>query len=418
VTSLKGVRLGITLCEDAWNVPGFRDQDIYTTDPMAALQEQGAELIVNLSASPFRIGRGPARLALGRAHIAQTGLPFVMVNQVGGNDDLLFDGHSFALDAAGRVAARASGFTPDLVFWNAPAGGGGLHDWVDGEAEEVFRALVMGIRDYLDKCGFRRAVVGLSGGIDSSVVAVLAAAALGPENVTGLSMPSPYTAAASVEDARTLTANLGVRLEEIAIQNLFADYKASLRPLFKDLPEDVTEENLQARIRGNLLMAVSNKTGGLLLSTGNKSELSVGYCTLYGDMAGGLSVLSDVLKTRVYALARWINRETEIIPRRVLERPPTAELRPNQTDQDSLPPYPVLDAILEAYVERRLEVREIVSQGFDPGLVREVVAKVDANEYKRQQAAPGLKITGKAFGSGRRIPIAQRFHLSMQDRQP
>ncbi len=409
VVEFKGQRLGITICEDIWNVPGFYDQDCYSRNPVEELVEQGIDCLFNLSASPYRIGRGRRRQELGRAITAQTGTPFVLVNQVGGNDDLLFDGHSFALNGQGRVLGQARGFDEDHLLIDLKEEPKEVPPWEPCEEEEIFKALVLGVRDYLNKCGYRKAVLGLSGGIDSSVVAVIAREALGAENVTGVSMPSAYTADASQEDAETLARNLGIRFETLPIGSLFEAYKDSLRGLFGNAPEDVTEENLQARIRGNLLMALSNKWACMVLSTGNKSEMSVGYCTLYGDMAGGLSVISDVLKTRVYRLARWLNREREVIPDRVLTRPPTAELRPNQTDQDSLPPYEVLDAILEAYVEQHRGIEDIIQLGYDAELVREVTTKVDNNEYKRNQSAPGLKITGKAFGSGRRIPIAQRF---------
>lgn len=409
VVPIGGRRVGLTICEDIWNEPGFYDHDIYRSHPVRTLKEKGVDLILNLSASPYRVGRGNTRRELGRRIVERTGVPFALVNQVGGNDDLLFDGHSFALDAQGRELARARGFDEDLVFVDLDGASGDLRDWETQDEEEIHRALVMGIRDYLGKCGFRRAVIGLSGGIDSSVVAVLATEALGAENVTGVSMPSPYTSPASEEDAQALAEALGIRFEIIPIEDIFAAYRLALKPVFGNAPEDVTEENLQARIRGNLLMALSNKWGDMVLSTGNKSELSVGYCTLYGDMAGGLAVISDVFKTRVYRLARWLNRDREVIPRRVLERPPSAELRPGQTDQDSLPPYEILDPILEACIERHQSIEEIVAGGFEEELVRSVVALVDNNEYKRNQAAPGLKITGKAFGSGRRIPIAQRF---------
>ena len=409
VILFKGQRLGITICEDIWNIPGFYDRDGYPRNPVTELAREGVDCLINLSASPYRIGRGVRRLELAREIIKETGAPLLLVNQVGGNDDLLFDGHSFALNSAGETLAQARGFEEDSVLVDLQSPANEATAWERCEEEEIFKALVLGVRDYLNKCGYKKAVLGLSGGIDSSVVAVIAKEALGADHVTGISMPSVYTADASQEDAQALARCLGIRFETIPIGSVFGAYKDSLRGLFGDTPEDVTEENIQARIRGNLLMAVSNMWGSMVLSTGNKSEMSVGYCTLYGDMAGGLSVISDVLKTRVYRLARWINRGGEVIPDRVLTRPPTAELRPNQTDQDSLPPYDVLDAILEAYVERHESVEEIARLGYDPALVREVTGKVDNNEYKRNQSAPGLKITGKAFGSGRRLPIAQRF---------
>jgi len=410
-----GVKIGITICEDIWNFPGFCDQIGYCRNPVKELVEKGAQMILNVSASPYCLGRWQVRQNLGR-HIAQAfGVPLVLVNQVGGNDDLLFDGHSFALSDQGELLAQAAGFVEDLVMVDINSGSGDIRELPDSESAEMFNALVMGVRDYLNKCGYSQAVIGLSGGIDSAVVAVIAAHALGAENVTGISMPSQYTADESISDAERLAKNLGMQFSEVPIKALFENYKETLKPLFDGKPEDVTEENIQARVRGNLLMAVSNKLGSMVLSTGNKSEMSVGYCTLYGDMAGGLSVISDVPKVQVYQLARWINRKQEIIPENIITRPPTAELRPNQTDQDSLPPYEVLDPILEGDVENHLSVAQLIGQGFDPQVVKEVVAKVDRNEYKRNQAAPGLKVTAKAFGSGRRVPIAQKFKRSFGD---
>ncbi|MCH7651596.1 MAG: NAD+ synthase [Nitrospinae bacterium] len=404
-----GKKLGITVCEDIWNFPGFYDQDIYQSNPVEELVQAGAEIILNVSASPYCVGRWQTRLELGRYIVKQFHLPFVLVNQVGGNDDLLFDGHSFALSATGEVIAQAKGFEEDLVLVDLDQSKGDLRPTPECDEDEMFRGLVMGVRDYLNKCGYQKAVVGLSGGIDSAVVAAVAVEALGSKNVMGISMPSQYTADQSISDAKRLANNLGIAFSIVSIRKLFDEYRHSLSPLFPDMAEDVTEENIQARIRGNILMAASNKLGSMVLSTGNKSEMSVGYCTLYGDMAGGLSVISDVPKMKVYALADWINRDREIIPRSIIERPPTAELRPNQTDQDSLPPYEVLDPILEGYVEKHWSVDRLIEEGFDAGVVRQVAHKVDQNEYKRNQAAPGLKVTAKAFGSGRRNPIAQKF---------
>ena len=404
-----GIKLGITICEDIWNFPDFCDPKGYHRNPVAELVEQGAQMILNVSASPYHLGRGHTRQNLGR-HIAQTfGVPLVLVNQVGGNDDLLFDGQSFALSAQGELLAQAAAFAEDLVMVDMNSESGDIRPLPDSESEEMFNALVMGVHDYLNKCDYARAVIGLSGGIDSAIVAVIAAHALGAENVTGISMPSQYTADESIRDAEQLAKNLGIKFSKVSIKALFESYKTTLKPLFNGKPEDVTEENIQARVRGNLLMAVSNKLGSMVLSTGNKSEMSVGYCTLYGDMAGGLSVISDVPKMKVYQLARWLNRDQEVIPLNIIERPPTAELRPDQTDQDSLPPYEVLDPILEGYVENHLSAAQLIDRGFDPKVVKDVIAKVDRNEYKRNQAAPGLKVTAKAFGSGRRVPIAQRF---------
>ncbi len=409
VHALDGLRIGLTICEDIWNIPGFRDASPYTRNPVSEITALGADIIVNISASPFRLNRPALRLDLGREIVKRSGLPFILVNQAGGNDDLLFDGHSFAISPTGALTAMAKGFEDDLVIVDTSTWIGETRPMASSEAEELENALVAGVRDYLAKCGFTKAVIGLSGGIDSSVVAVIAVKALGPQNVMGISMPSQYTADASVEDARMLAGNLGVNFHIIPIKPLFGEYGRSLRPLFEGQPEDVTEENIQARIRGGILMAASNKFGSMLLSTGNKSELAVGYCTLYGDMAGGLSVISDVFKTRVYELARWINREKEIIPARSISRAPSAELRPDQTDQDSLPPYETLDEILERYIELREDPESIICERLPRDVVMDVIRKVDGNEYKRSQAAMGLKVTDKAFGSGRRMPVAKRI---------
>jgi NAD+ synthetase len=404
-----GVNLGITICEDIWNFPDFYDQDIYQSNPVEELAQAGADIILNVSASPYRVGRWQTRRELGQYIVDRFKLPFMLVNQVGGNDDLLFDGHSFALSASGEIIAQAKGFEEDLIVVDLEQGKGDVRPTPECDEDEMFRGLVMGVRDYLNKCGYSKAVVGLSGGIDSAVVAAIAVEALGAEQVMGISMPSQYTADQSISDAERLANNLGVSFSVVPIQELFEEYKKSLSPLYPGMAEDVTEENIQARIRGNILMAASNKLGSMVLSTGNKSEMSVGYCTLYGDMAGGLSVISDVPKMKVYALAHWINRDKEIIPQAIIERPPTAELKPNQTDQDSLPPYEVLDSILEGYVEKHWSVERLIEAGYEVEVVRQVARQVDSNEYKRNQAAPGLKVTAKAFGSGRRNPIAQKF---------
>ena len=409
VYELSGTQLGITICEDIWNFPGFLDQDRDHSNPVKELAEAGADIILNVSASPYRVGRWQTRLKLGQHIVDRFKLPFVLVNQVGGNDDLLFDGHSFALSATGEVIAQAKGFEEDLIVVDLAEGKGDVRPTPECDEEEIFRGLVMGVHDYLNKCGYSKAVVGLSGGIDSAVVAAIAVEALGADSVMGISMPSQYTASQSISDAERLAKNLGMEFSVIAIEELFEQYKKSLSPLFTGMAEDVTEENIQARIRGNILMAASNKLGSMVLSTGNKSEMSVGYCTLYGDMAGGVSVISDVPKMKVYALAKWLNRDKEIIPQAIIERPPTAELKPNQMDQDSLPPYDVLDAILEGYVEKHWSVDRLIEAGHEAEVVRKVVRMVDNNEYKRNQAAPGLKVTAKAFGSGRRNPIAQKF---------
>jgi NAD+ synthase/NAD+ synthase (glutamine-hydrolysing) len=337
-------------------------------------------------------------------------VPVVMVNQVGGNDSLIFDGSSLVLNAAGEVIARGKSFAEDLVFFDSDTLTGELHEQVEGEQAEAYAALVLGTRDYVHKCGFRTVIVGLSGGIDSALTAVIAADALGPENVIGVGMPGPYSSPGSISDARELAQNLGIRFEVLSIAEVFESYRKVLEPVFAGMPEDVTEENIQPRARGTLLMALANKFGAIVLSTGNKSELGVGYCTLYGDMVGGLAVISDVPKTMVYRLSEYVNSRRPVIPQATLEKPPSAELRPDQKDTDSLPPYEVLDPILEDYIEEMRTPEEIATRHhFDIDLVKRVVGMVDRNEYKRQQAAPGLKISEKAFGYGRRFPIAAKY---------
>ncbi len=410
VFPLCGEQLGITICEDVWNDKNFWAKRLYDRDPVAELVGQGTTVLLNLSASPYTIDKRTLRLGILQSLARSHRRPVVYVNQVGGNDSLLFDGSSIAVTADGRVAAQARAFEEDLVLFDTATGAGDIHPQPDDELEYAYRALVCGTRDYVRKCGFRKVLVGLSGGIDSAVVASIAAAAVGPENVLGVSMPGPYSSEGSQCDARQLAANLGIQFLVLPVGEVFRSYRASLQPAFEGRPEDVTEENLQARIRGNFLMALSNKFGSLVLSTGNKSEMAVGYCTLYGDMAGGLAVISDVPKTMVYELARLINREREVIPAATLTKAPSAELRPNQTDQDTLPPYDVLDRILKAYIEDLRSPQEIASHyGFSLDLVREVALRVDRNEYKRKQAPPGLKVTSKAFGIGRTFPIAQKF---------
>ena len=405
-----GEQLGITICEDIWNDKNFWAKRLYERDPVAELVGQGSTILLNISASPYTIDKRSLRLDMLRALARTYHRPVVYVSQVGGNDSLLFDGTSIALTAEGRIAAQARSFEEDLVLFDSTTGTGDIRSQPADELECAYLGLVCGTRDYVRKCGFRKVVVGLSGGIDSAVVACIAAAAVGPENVLGVSMPGPYSSEGSLRDARQLAKDLGIQLTVLPIGDVFQSYRNALQPAFAGRPEDVTEENIQARIRGNFLMALSNKFGYLVLSTGNKSEMAVGYCTLYGDMAGGLAVISDVPKTMVYELAKLINREREVIPAATVTKPPSAELRPNQTDQDTLPPYDVLDRILKAYIEDVRSPEEIADRyGFSLALVREVALRVDRNEYKRKQAPPGLKVTSKAFSVGRPFPIAQKF---------
>jgi NAD+ synthase (glutamine-hydrolysing) len=408
-----GELLGITICEDIWNDKNFWAKRLYECDPVAELVGKGATVLLNISASPYTIDKRNLRLEMLQSLAHTHRRPIVYVNQVGGNDSLVFDGSSVALTADGRVAAQARIFEEDLVLYDTATGRGDVRTQPEDELEVAYYALVCGTHDYVCKCGFRQVLVGLSGGIDSAVVAAIAAAAVGPENVLGVGMPGPYSSEGSLRDARQLAQNLGIQFLVLPIEEVFGSYRRTLQPVFEGRPEDVTEENLQARIRGNFLMALSNKFGSLVLSTGNKSEMAVGYCTLYGDMAGGLAVISDVPKTMVYELAGLINRRAngrEVIPASTLTKPPSAELRPNQTDQDTLPPYDVLDRILKAYIEGVRSPQEIADHyGFSLELVREVVLRVDHNEYKRKQAPPGLKITSRAFSVGRPFPIAQKF---------
>ena len=415
-----GHRIGVTICEDIWTHPMISTRRLYSGRvPIEQLAEGKCDFMVNLSASPWHSSKESVRENLVVGDSARAlGCPVAYVNCVGGNDELIFDGRSLVCDAQGRVIAGLAAFSEDLrvvdlkpgAASNAPQELPSLHPtFAQNELKDMFDALVLGLRDYAQKSGFKRALVALSGGIDSAVVGVIAAAAFGPENVIGVSLPSSISSQHSRDDARILAQNLGVRFETIAIADAVAACETSLGPLFAGRPRDVAEENIQARVRGVLMMALSNKFGAILLTTGNKSEMAVGYCTLYGDMCGGLAVISDVFKMQVYALARWINRESEIIPASSIEKPPSAELRPNQTDQDSLPPYDILDAILKGYVEEGLSRRDLIAQGFTEAVVNDVIRKVDLNEYKRKQAAPGLKITPLAFGVGRRIPIVQKY---------
>lgn len=403
-----GVKFGITICEDIWTKK-YLPRKLYGQEPVTSLVEQGAQVILNLSASPYIVGKSARRLEMLTGLAAQFEVPIYYCNCVGGNDQLIFDGNSLAIGADGRVQAKLSPFAEELAVVDTEITAPRESVELQSESEELHAALCLGIRDYLRKCGFKSAVLGLSGGIDSAVVACLATTALGPEHVLGVTMPTRYSSEGSVDDSRTLAKNLGIRFMEIPIQRSFDAVRDQFSEIFAGLPEDTTEENIQPRLRGLTLMALSNKFGHIVLSTGNKSELAVGYCTLYGDMCGGLSVISDVPKTAIYRLARWINREREIIPSDTITKPPSAELRPNQVDQDTLPPYEILDPILQLYVEEQLSTAEIVARGFDEKTVRWVVRRVDLNEYKRAQAVPGLKVTSRAFGLGRRMPVAQRF---------
>ncbi|HRJ48571.1 MAG TPA: NAD+ synthase [Opitutaceae bacterium] len=406
-----GLRIGVTICEDIWTHPMISTRRLYSgLDPVAQLAGQKCDLMVNLSASPWYHAKGAVRQQLVTDAACKLACPVVYVNAVGGNDELVFDGRSLVADAEGGIRAGLAAFAEDLQVVDLTVPAPRLNaGFAQPEMKDIHDALVLGLRDYAHKSGFQRALIALSGGIDSALVAVLAVEAFGAENVIGVSLPSAISSDHSKDDARKLAQNLGIRFETIAIADAVSACEQALGPVFAGRPPDVTEENIQARIRGVLMMALSNKFGSLLLTTGNKSEVAVGYCTLYGDMAGGLAVISDVFKTQVYALCRWINREREIIPVNTIEKPPSAELRPGQKDQDSLPPYDVLDAILRGYVEEGLSRADLVAQGFDQTVVNDIVRKVDLNEYKRKQAAPGLKITSLAFGVGRRIPIVQKY---------
>jgi NAD+ synthase (glutamine-hydrolysing) len=405
VVQFRGRSLGISICEDAWNSDDFWPKPLYSSNPIRDLVEKGADLLINISASPFEMGKPKFRFKMLLDHVQRHHVPLVYVNLVGGNDDLLFDGNSLVLGRDGNVIAQGKGFSEDLLIVDPESKED--RGYADSEPlQDLFQALVMGTRDYVHKCRFKSGVLGLSGGIDSSIVACIAAEALGAQNVVGVSMPSMYSAQESFDDAHALAQNLGIRFETIPIRPMFDQFEKSLAPVFAGRSPDETEENLQARIRGTILMALSNKFGHLVLGTGNKSELAAGYCTLYGDMVGALAVISDVPKTMIYRLAAYINREKEIIPRNTIERPPSAELRPDQTDQDSLPPYDILDGILQLRVEEQMSVDDIVARGYERGIVEKVVRLIHINEYKRRQAATGLKVTTRAFGTGRRMPIA------------
>lgn len=403
-----GYKLGLTICEDLWNDQGMWRHPRYRKNPAAELAQAGAQIIFNISASPWHLGKNQLRHRLLSGVACEYGCPVVYCNLVGGNDELIFDGASVVFNRTGQQIARAAMFQEDFLVVDSDGNGPtAAESWPD--EEKLYRALALGLRDYVVKCGFSRVVLGLSGGIDSALTACIAVEALGPENVWGVSLPSRYSSQSSLDDARQLALNLGIRYDVIPIETAFEAVERQLAPVFQGLTRDVTEENIQARLRGVYLMALSNKFGALLLNTGNKSETAVGYCTLYGDMCGGLAVISDVPKTMVYRIARWLNTKRQIIPASTLTKPPSAELRPNQTDQDTLPPYDVLDAILESYVVEGRTAAELVAAGFDKATVQRVIRMIDACEYKRRQAAPGLKVTSRAFGMGWRMPIAQRF---------
>ena len=406
LAEFNGWKFGVTVCEDIWRQTGELTSR-YHGDPVSALVSQGAQALLNLSASPFTMGKIETRQNLLQQLAKQHGIPLIYVNQVGGNDELVFDGNSMVVNANGEIVAQAKQFANDLIVVDLDALPGPVKTPLPGETESAFNALVLGIRDYLHKCGFSAAVIGLSGGIDSAVTATLAAKALGPENVLGVAMPSRYSSDHSIEDAETLAKNLGIRCMKIPIESAHTAFLDMLAPAFQDHEPDTAEENIQARCRGVILMALANKFNMITLATGNKSELASGYCTLYGDMCGGLAPISDVPKRMVYELADWVNREREIIPQNTITKAPSAELKPNQFDQDSLPPYDKLDKVLRAYIQDQKDLDAIVASGVDRAIAADVIRRIESSEYKRRQAAPGLKITSKAFGYGRRVPIAK-----------
>ncbi|MEJ2010160.1 MAG: NAD+ synthase [Acidobacteriota bacterium] len=410
IFDLEGVRIGVTICEDIWNDKNFWRKRLYPRDPVEEIAKAGAKLLLNIASSPYSTEKIQLRYDMLRTIAAEHHIPVAYVNHVGGNDQLILDGSSLAFGAGGTLVARARSFEEDLAVFDTAGTVADIHPAPVSEIEAVYKALLLGTRDYMRKCGFKESIVGLSGGIDSSLVVTLATDALGPENVHAIAMPGPYSSPGSIRDAEELAKRLGVDFRVIPITPIYKTYIQTLDASFKGRPADVTEENIQARIRGNILMALSNKLGAMVLSTGNKSELAVGYCTLYGDMAGGLSVIADVPKTMVYDLARYMNCETERIPRSCLEKPPSAELKADQTDQDTLPPYETLDVILKGAIEERLCAEDIAEKyNIELALVEDVMLRVTRAEYKRQQAAPALKVTATAFGMGRRYPIAQKF---------
>ena len=410
VVSLNGSRLALTICEDAWNDKHFWQKRLYSIDPVEQLVRAGGNLVLNISASPFTTNKREIRKKMLQAIAADFRVPVVMCNQVGGNDSLIFDGSSIVIGPDGRVLAQAKSFEEDLVLFDTETLQGDVHEQPADTEAEAYAALVLGTRDYVRKCGFKKVIIGLSGGIDSALTAAIAVDALGKENVMGVSMPGPYSSQGSKDDAMELARNLGIGYDVIPISPVFDEFRKALSPTFRNLPDDFTEENLQSRLRGSTLMALSNKFGALVLTTGNKSEMAVGYCTLYGDMCGGLAVIADVPKTMVYRLSEYRNRISPVIPQPTIKKVPSAELRPNQTDQDSLPPYDVLDCILEDYVENYKTAEQIsIERGYDCKLVSSVIRMIERTEYKRQQAAPVLKISQKAFGLGRRFPIAAKY---------
>jgi NAD+ synthase (glutamine-hydrolysing) len=407
-----GRQLALTICEDAWNDKHFWHRRLYSIDPVDELLKAGGNLVLNISASPFHMGKRELRSKMLATIARDNKVPVVFVNQVGGNDSLVFDGSSHVIAPDGRIVAQAKSFEEDLIVFDTETLEGDMHTQIAGDDASVYAALVLGTRDYVRKCGFSKAIIALSGGIDSALTAAIAVDALGPENIIGVGMPSQYSSAGSVQDARDLAANLKIRFELVPIAGIFDSYRKALAPMFEGMPDNVAEENIQSRVRGNIVMAMSNKFGHLVLTTGNKSELGVGYCTLYGDMVGGLGVISDVPKTMVYRLSHYRNSLQPVIPLSTIDKPPSAELRPGQLDSDSLPPYDVLDNILEDYIEDYRTAEQIAQErGYELPLVRNVVRMIERSEYKRQQAAPGIKITPKAFGFGRRFPIAQKSEI-------